>query len=370
MSKKQQIICGAIFAAVIISFNFFWAADDKTPAVGSGQVAGTGPAIGSGSTGASGFLIQWERISDPIENAFTVEVPKSWLTSAGTWRRSAVEVGHVVMTTSPDSNISLVLGERGARMFTVPNAATAMLGGEGKEYIAGPNLTTIIRNYHTGAQAAADLLWLPIGPVCGFAKPVQVRDLPQQSAILNYAFGHDGPIVTMSAGDASFSCNFGGKAGAAYVFATTQKVDFGGTALWNVPVLAEFIATEDQAGNAMELLNHLVGSVKMNPDWIRKQGQTTMRANTIVTNTNSAISTSIGDSFWYRRALQDQTFARGSQARRGVMEYYDPVLRENHESSNQGYKWINPAGLVVTTTTYDPPGPGFRELKPVAPKVQ
>jgi hypothetical protein len=99
-----------------------------------------------------------------------------------------------------------------------------------------------------------------------------------------------------------------------------------------------------------------------------RPGQTTMTVSNIVANTNTAISKSISDSFWYRRALEDGIFARGSQARRGVGSYYDSVTRQTYELSNSGYKWINASGQIITTTTQNPPAPGFRPLEHVEPR--
>jgi hypothetical protein len=281
----------------------------------------------------------------------------------GTWRRSAVEVGQAILTLSPDG-MSLAFGNANSRMYTVPNAATALIGGEFSSYEAGPNLTTIIRRYHTGAQAAYEHALLPLGALCIYGNPVEVRDLPQQSGMLDFAFAQGGTRVTVSAGEASFSCGAGL---VQYVFATTQEAAIGGTAIWTVSPVAVFVAPEARAGEAMELLIHIVGSLQMNPDWAARQGTTTRAVNAIVANTNTAIFTSISDSFWYRRALEDQTFARGSEARRGVRTYFDPALGERHELDNQGYKWINPSGQIVTTTTEDAPAPGFREMRPVTP---
>ncbi len=320
--------------------------------------------------------VQWQRISDPSpDHAFSVEAPRGWRTEVGTWRRSAVEFGHAVTTTSPDGTIALFMGDPNSRMYSTPNAATNFAGlPEGREYNPAPTLFTIIRPYMTGAQVAVatDLGRQRIALHCQNPQSTQVRDLPRQSGTLDFVFGQGGVAFSVAAGEASFSCRMDGRLGAGYIFAATQKSitgilppNMGENAMWRVDPVAGFACTEARAGEASELLIHLVGSIEMDPNWVAAQHLTTMAVSNIVTNTTAAIFKSISESFWYRRALLDRTFAQGSEARRGVRVYHDPVLGENHELDNRGYKWIDPSGRILTTTTDTPPAPGFRALQPV-----
>jgi hypothetical protein len=314
--------------------------------------------------------VRWQRLTDSSsEHAFTVEVPQGWQSSASLLRHGPVDIVYLATARSPDGTITLFLNDPDVPVFSLPNDLLAFGGfREGMQYSPGFGLVTIVGRYLTGDQFAVEWGRRRLARECQNVEVTQVRPLPEESTMLDFGFYTGGPQVSILAGDASFSCTARGAKQVGYLFAaTTQVMMPGGYGIWTVGPVTGFVAPEARAGEAAELLIHLATSLRIDDDWAQRQGMTTMAVSRVVANANAAISKSISESFWYRRALEDKIFARDSQARRGVETYYDPVLREYHELDRGGYKWINAAGQIVTTTTADSPGPRFRRLEPAPP---
>jgi hypothetical protein len=64
-------------------------------------------------------LVTWR---DPVENAFTVQVPRGWQVQGGLRRPNTLEYRPEVLLASPDDAIHLRLGDGSLELFTVPYA--------------------------------------------------------------------------------------------------------------------------------------------------------------------------------------------------------------------------------------------------------
>jgi hypothetical protein len=65
-------------------------------------------------------MIELEQITDPIENAFTVSVPRGWNNRAWLERRGAA-VHNLVLTSSPDGSTAMFIGDGRLPYFLDPN---------------------------------------------------------------------------------------------------------------------------------------------------------------------------------------------------------------------------------------------------------
>ncbi len=327
----------------------------------------------SGATRSQETQDNWRRITDPLEGAFTVEVLQGWHAEVGLRRRSALDPRVVINVRSPDGAISLFVGDHNIPYFTVPNELLA-LGGlrEGMSYQPGPGVVNRIARYRTGREFALAGGAERIARECQEVKTTETRDLPAASKILDFGYAQGGVMVLGEAGEASFSCSLRGMPAAGYAFALTQKFSmpsvYGENAMWRVEWWTGFVAAGARAAEASEVLTRIVNSLRMDPDWIARQGVTTMQVSRIVSSANRAITQSINGAYWYRQAMQDAAFARGSQARRGVATYYDAELDIRRELPDRGYQWIDRQSNILSTETHEPPCSDCRELKRVPPR--
>src|SRR5215472_2754721 len=81
---------------------------------GAASVAQTAPQPSAGAAapaaaggGAANPDMTWTRFTDPVEHAFTIDVPKGWQVAGGTRRMNAVEIRAGVDALSPDGAITL-----------------------------------------------------------------------------------------------------------------------------------------------------------------------------------------------------------------------------------------------------------------------
>jgi hypothetical protein len=329
-------------------------------------------AVLSGWTGlARSQEVQWQRVTDPNERAFTVEVPVGWHVEVGVVRRNGIDPRPVITMRSADRAISIFYGDHRIPVFTAPSELLASGGfQEGMLYVPAPGMRTLVAKYQTGAEFALKWGSERLGRECQDLKSAEVRALPEADRILDFGYTLRGVRLSNEAGEASFSCSLRGVPAAAYVFATTQQpaVSFmdGQNARWWLDLWTGFVAAKGRAGEATEVLTYIVNSLVLDPGWVATQGQNTMVVSRIASAANMAITQSMSDAYWYQQAMQDPDFARGSQARRGVATFYDPELGIRRDLHDRGYKWIDHAGNIISTETHEAPCSYCRELKRVS----
>src|SRR4051794_10217802 len=232
----------------------------------------------AGSARSQEGQVQWQRVTDPNERAFTVEVPVGWHVEVGVVRRNGIDPRPVITMRSADRAISLFYGDHRIPVFTAPNEMLAARGfEEGMLYAPAPGMRTLVAKYQTGAEFAVKWGTERVGRDCQDVKTVQVRDLPEANQILDFGYARDGVLrLSNESGEVSFSCNLRGAPAAAYVFATTQQTSmslmFTQNVGWWLDLWAGFVATKDRAGEATEVLTQVVNSLSLDPSWIAAQG--------------------------------------------------------------------------------------------------
>jgi hypothetical protein len=113
-----------------------------------------GPVRAEASATASPAASGYVTLTDPLEKAFTVEVPAGWRSEAGLARRSALEVNPDVRSLSPDKMTYLLIGEPTMPMFSPPQVSNAIGYREGKLYDSGLGGLALVMHYIPGAAFA------------------------------------------------------------------------------------------------------------------------------------------------------------------------------------------------------------------------
>src|ERR1700731_2321369 len=87
-------------------------------AVGCGnQGSNQGAATAAGGSPAG---LTWQRYQDPLENAFTLEVPNGWTVKGGMFRLGYSDHRAMVDMTSPDGKINIRLGDLAIPTYFLP----------------------------------------------------------------------------------------------------------------------------------------------------------------------------------------------------------------------------------------------------------
>ena len=312
-------------------------------------------------------LVQrWERFIDPQERAFSIDVPAGWQVQGGTVRWNALQYRMWLSVVAPDGRTRLGINDPAEPFYIVPTQVLANAGfREGSVY--SPTGVTFYRvaRYEGGAQFAARWGRGKLNALCGNVQMVMNRAQPELTAAVNQMAQLAG--MSRDAGEAGFTCGAKGLPMAAYVQATVNAVGDPSGGLWWADPIVSFMAPSPMAGIAAGMVAHMLASVRIDPGWVQRQGDTNKAVSDITTRSNAAISDIIMRGWAERGAIIDRVMEEGSRARLGIDVYANPDTGTRYVVPNgHNYYWVNPSGTVVGTDTADAPR-GFSRLNRVPP---
>lgn len=324
--------------------------------------------IASPSTGGaaetSARFVAWH---DPREQAFSVEVPAGWTVSGGLFRLASVDVRPSIEVVSPDGKIRLTAGDAEIPGFAVPNPMLEMTGfREGSWYSPGYGVNVMVRRYLPGVDFVREYVMTKVTRGCSDPEVKELRARPEAVEAMNAVYAQyqmPGFATQLTAGDIAFTCRREGEQMEGYYFAATQATQAGPVVQWRVEFLYGYLAAAEQAPKAQAVLEHLIQTFQLNPQWVAMQQGLAANTSAIVAQTNHEISRIISSSYHRRQAVMDELSRRRSNAILGVEDVVDPATgREFKVESGSNYYWIDHRGHIVGTETDTRPSLDFREL--------
>ena len=306
---------------------------------------------------------------DPVEQAFSIEVPAGWTVRGGTRRVSAADVRNGVELVSPDQTIVGRGGDLDVPMFIEPVIVPSM----GVHYPEGSWYPTgygqcFVQRYLPGAMFARWLAQQRTSGLCqGFAVTGQRDRADAVRIYLQYmgALGQSGVQMATHAGEVELGCERDGRPLQGYAYAQTfYHASAGGpAALWNVGDMLIYVSTPEQVGVAAAVTRHLGVSFKPNPQWLAMQRKTRQASIEIEMRTRREISNIIAGVHARRSASEDRIAGQRTLAIRGLENVVDPATgRALQVESGSDYYWVDPSGMIVGTQSRSQPGVDFREL--------
>ena len=323
---------------------------------------------GAAESGASGAGISYRSWRDPAEGAFTLDVPKGWNVAGGLARLAPLDVRVGVRLTSSSLDAAVLIGDSSIPTYVEMNETLAAGGfQEGQNYSPGYGINERIMRYVPGLDyARLYMRELANRNECSGLSEISARVRPDTVAALNRInaqFGAVGANVHIDAGEISFSCRMGGKLFDGYVFAATNEIRTGLTAIWQVPYLYVATAPPSSIVVAQTVLRHVVASFQQDSTWTAKQSQLTSDSARIARAAATSVADSISSSYWARSAAEDQISQQRSDAILGRTNTVDPATGDRFKvESGSDYYWIDHSGNVVGTTTSAAPSTDFRSL--------
>ena len=262
--------------------------------------------------------VAWTTFTDPNEDAFSIEVPRGWRVAGGVVRKIPLWPSLVLRVLSPDRRTLIAVGDPDSVPYNAPIAA--------REYV---------RRFTESAMSRA----------CSGLKIVDVVDLPD---VERFASSNSlGPYNQWSAAQAAFTCNGGRQAGVAgeaiavLQYMTTLRSG-------HAQVLAAFVTATGQENEADQLLNHMIGSLRQNPEWSARQQRMAQQ-------------------------LAEGAMARWQGEQRQFQQMDDAITNTAHFVGSDGqrydldarprYQWLAPDGQTAGTDTPTPPSPGSKLLQ-------
>jgi hypothetical protein len=308
-------------------------------------------------------FVEWQ---DPVENAFSAQVPAGWQVEGGLFRAAAVDVRPWLQLTSPDGGIQVFTGDQRIPSFTLPDSTLEWLGmTEGQWYSPGYGVQMLISRYLPGEEFAASYITDIMG-LSGCTVNA-VNPLIELEAALRELQRQQGPSLIgqqTDVGEVRFTCQDGQQTLNGYIFAHTVMLEQSGSGIWNVAALMGYLATPQQEVEAQAVMSHLAQSWRINPQWAAMQQGTTAAVSNIVSATGNAIASSISSSFDNAQATQDRLSQDWSDTLLEVERVQDQDTGQVYEvMSGSTYHWIDAQGNIVGTNAhFNPDGLRFEEM--------
>lgn len=310
----------------------------------------TSPAGSTGASTKSQTVSGYVRLTDPLEQAFTVEVPSGWRSEGGLARRSALQINPYVRSLSPDKMTYLLVGEPTMVGFTPPSQMGNAIGHpEGTRYDAGLGGIAMVLRYLPGAQFARAYGQGALQGLCGNFRFSSARDRPDLARKADAVWPTIIPSRT-DGGEAHFSCTHNKQEMEVRVEAVTRNTR--DNIMWNVILLQGFIAPKSQADAAEATLTHVVASFNYSQSWIARQNNLSAQAAGAINRRMEGIF-SQQRAFMAKLNSMDESFESMDELVSGFSSYRDEKTGNTYSLSNANpNKWTDEAtGRIISTPT-------------------
>ncbi len=341
-------------------------------AVVLGAILGTHTLTAFGLKAAAGQTtagVSWSQFQDPMEKAFTLDVPQGWTAKGGLFRLGYSDARPMIDLQSPDGSIEIRLGDVSIPSYALPNQYHAQEGGV---YDLGAQAQMIVARYRTGPEFAVLYSHVRFGSQCrnpqadaqdaGFTVPDYLP--PVQNA------------VQSSAGKIAYRCDT--QAGQRVAFAYTKTVLYQG--LWQVPGIMSFVAPPEKVAAARSIALHCAQSLKISPAWIeyqkqmdaqglqyqqmRQQGRLQqLQAQVQQFESRMQAMQNQVNAFEQHQAAQASQVQSFTNALNGITPTTDPLTGEQRDvwTGPTANYWVNGQGQVVNAI--NAPAAGWRQLQ-------
>jgi hypothetical protein len=355
--RRESRTASTVISALVI---FFAALPIALP-----EQAFAGAPAATAPPAASGYVT----ITDPLEKAFTVEVPAGWRSEAGLARRAALQINAYVRSLSPDKMTYLLIGEPTMPSFTPPSQMGNAIGyREGKLYDSGLGGIALVMRYLPGATFARSYGETALTGLCPGLKFAGMQDRPDLARKAEALLPT--PIPSRyDGGEARFTCTHNKQEMDVHIEAATRTTRDG--IMWNVLLLYAYITPKAQSEQAMATLAHVLNSVKFSSQWIQMQNNLSQEAAQSINRRMQDIFRQ-QEGFMQKLNAVDENFQAMDELITGYSTYHDAGTGKNYSLSNANpFKWIDPSsGRIISTQTETKPmwAAGYDEMKHVSPQ--
>ena len=323
--------------------------------------------------------VQYDRWTDPMENAFSVSVPRGWKVVGGMYRFSPTDSRLDITALAPDGGILIKLGQKdfGAFMEPMANFRSGSLPQPDGSQIQ-------ILSYLSGQQFARYYAER-VRQECGSVRVVSGNNRPDLVATMSQAAQSDGvPAGQVTVGDITFTCSAQSQELRGYYLAATVLIPTDasrsgmGGAMWFVYRLCGYLSIPEWQQSAGSISREVVRSVQVNPEWRARIRQTSSaivaqdnarsqqlrsRAFAAIAENQRQTSDLISKSYWAQQARYDEISRKRENGILGAVEAINPATGETYKVQyNANYYWMNDAGYMAGTLTNDPPAVGWQQM--------
>jgi hypothetical protein len=294
--------------------------------------------------------------TEPVESAFSVEVPEGWKTDGGTTRPCPALVQASVTARSPDRTSLLFMGDT-FPLFTEPIPSLGLT--EGTTYPHPCGYQSPVAAYMPATDFVVNYVLPEFAPG---ATATAVRNRPRLAGSLT-TLG----INSYDAGEVEYVFTHSGVEYRGLALGINERISVAGAGQWHLWRLYLAQAPGDEYQEVLAHGVRMAQSLRINPDWAQMQAGLTAQQTQIIADMAATTSDTISDGYWGRQAVLDELSIQRSNATLEVDQFVDPQTGEEFtlEYSPEHY-WIAPNGTIVGTETQTQPDVDFRELLQVS----
>ncbi len=302
----------------------------------------------------------YTRVLDPIEHGFAIDAPAGWTTVSALARGGLVQVNPYLRSLSPDKMTYMLFGDPAFPSFLVPNQMRNTIGmREGATTGDKVGGMSEIRRYLPGAQFARFFGEIEFGGLCRNLKPLGTHDRPDYARKIEQ-MDHNVIPTRYDAGEAEFSCVHNGQEMIAYSSAVTW-ITRDQLGMWVVRGFGGFITPKANAAQAKAMLEHIVESLRWEPDWTRRQTELSRQAGEIIKRRIAEFEQRQA-AFSSQLNGIDKSFEDMDDIITGTGHYVDPQSgkKYNLNTSYHHEQWIDDSGRIKGGRR--PPGTSWHQL--------
>ena len=243
----------------------------KFPRHTSAQHAGRASSSGAKAAGQITFTT-W---NEPRENAYSISIPQGWQAVGGLYHLSATDVRSDVVVGSRDGQIRVRFGDSNLGTFIQPNQMMAYARlREGMYYRLGDGSQLLIERYLTGQQAAQVYAQTYVAKQCSGLQLASNGTRPDIAQIFGPKFAPKVHLMRSSRPARSPSLARWAKpqCGANSSWSTVLPVP-GPSGIWYVYRLYGYLAAPGREQDAERVVERVVQSFRINPQWQAQQQQ-------------------------------------------------------------------------------------------------
>ncbi len=292
---------------------------------------------------------------DPVEHAFSAEVPSGWHAEGGTRRPALQLVQAQLEAASVDGEERIALGDA-FPVYVEPNPILSMAGIEpGGIYLDPMGHGSPVAAYLPGVSYA---LRAVLPRRAGSFRVLRQAARPDAAARLARI-----GMNRYDAGEAEYVFSHDGRERRGFVVCVTERIAAPAVTVWHVWRLLLAEATPTRYDAAVATLERAAVTFEIDSTWARRQAQLTAEQSRIIGEMGRAVSQTINDTHTATQSTLDDIHRRGADARREVEDLVDSRTgREITVASGSSYYWVDDRGVILGTNTDTNPGVDFRKL--------
>jgi hypothetical protein len=309
--------------------------------------------------------VKFTRFTDPLEQAFSAEVPAGWRSEGGLARSGMIQINPYLRVLSPDKMTYLMMGEPTLPSYAPLTQLGVQLGfKEGTLYSAGLGQQVLIMHYMPGAEFARAYGLTALGNICPALKFVSGKERPDLAHQAEVGV----PTVipsTVTGGEAQFTCTHNKQEMEGRIEAATRitRDNIGWAVIW----LQGFVAPKGQADRAQAILSHILSTTVWDPKWTQMQNNLSQQAGQAISQRIAGYERQQA-AFMQKLNSVDENFTAMDELISGNSHYHDARTGQDYLLNNLNpFKWIDDSGRILgTQSNIKPPwGTSYRSLTQV-----